>query len=125
MNPFKALTSVPFLGNLQIFGAILYVESERSKRIIQGDFAPGDLGLGQTGWNPFNFNYSEEEYFEKQVQEIKHGRLAMIAAAAELLQVKASGLNPVQQLAAAFSQPESRAFLEGPGALGDYFPQGL
>jgi len=49
----------------------------------------------------------------------------MIAAFAELLQVKASGLNPVQQLAAAFSQPESRAFLEGPGALGDYFPQGL
>ena len=41
---------------------------------ISGDKAPGDLGLGQTGFNPFGFKYSEEEYFEKQVQEIKHGR---------------------------------------------------
>jgi hypothetical protein len=43
-------------------------------RIIRGDKEPGDLGLGQTGFNPFKFDYSEEEYFEKQVQEIKHGR---------------------------------------------------
>lgn len=125
MNPFKALTTVPAEGLWQITLIIFGIELARTKRIIRGDKAPGDLGLGQTGFNPFNFKYSEEEYFEKQVQEIKHGRLAMIGSLGMLLQTSASGKSIPQQLAEAFTFPEERALLSGPGTLGDYFPPGL
>jgi hypothetical protein len=74
LNPYKALTTVPAEGLWQISLIIFGIELARTKRIIRGDKSPGDLGLGQTGFNPFGFKYSEEEYFEKQVQEIKHGR---------------------------------------------------
>lgn len=124
-NPFKALTTVPAEGLWQITLVIFGIELNRIKRIIRGDKNPGDLGLGQTGFNPFNFKYTEEEYFEKQVQEIKHGRLAMIAAVGMLLQTAASGQAVASQLGAAFTFPEERALLNGPGALGDFFPQGL
>jgi hypothetical protein len=125
LNPYKALDSVPPFALYQIAAAIFYVEVQRIKRIVQGDKAPGDLGLGQTGWNPFGFKYTEEEYFEKQVQEIKHGRLAMFGALGLLLQARNSGEGVVQQLSGAFSVPDARAFLEGPGTLNDYFPQGI
>lgn len=125
LNPFKALTAVPAEGLWQITLVIFGIELNRIKRVIRGDKAPGDLGLGQTGFNPFGFKYTEEEYFEKQVQEIKHGRLAMFGALGMLLQCRASGEGVVQQLADAFSIPDERAFLVGPGALNDYFPQGL
>jgi hypothetical protein len=124
-NPFKALTTVPAEGLWQITLVIFGIELNRIKRIIRGDKNPGDLGLGQTGFNPFNFKYTEEEYFEKQVQEIKHGRLAMIASVGMLLQSAASGKSVADQLADAFTFPEERALLSGPGALGDFFPQGL
>jgi len=125
LNPYKALTTVPAAGLWQIAFAIFAVEINRVKRVIQGDKAPGDLGLGQTGFNPFNFQYTEEEYFEKQVQEIKHGRLAMFGSLGMLLQASASGKGVVQQLAEAFTLPDERAILNGPGYLGDYFPPGL
>ena len=83
------------------------------------------MGLGQTGFNPFGFDYSEEEYFEKQVQEIKHGRLAMIASVGMLLQTKITGMSINEQIGGAFVYPEARMFLMGDGVLGDYFPQGL
>lgn len=125
LNPYKALTTVPAEGLWQITLVIFGIELARIKRVIRGDKQPGDLGLGQTGFNPFGFDYSEEEYFEKQVQEIKHGRLAMFGSLGMLLQAKVSGMGVVQQLAGAFSFPDERAILNGPGALGDYFPQGL
>ena len=125
LNPYKALSTVPPEGLWQIALVIFGIELARTKRIIRGDKNPGDLGLGQTGFNPFNFKYTEEEYFEKQVQEIKHGRLAMFGALGMLLQAAASGKGVVQQLAGAFSLPEERLFLTGPGSLNDYFPQGL
>eukprot|EP01036_Dinobryon_divergens_P031742 gene31742-41202_t len=125
LNPFKALTTVPEEGLWQIALVIFGIELARTKRIIRGDKEPGDLGLGQTGFNPFGFKYTPEEYREKQVQEIKHGRLAMFGALGMLLQTQASGMGPAQQLAGAFSFPDERAILNGPGALGDYFPQGL
>lgn len=125
LSPYKALTTVPPEGLWQIALVIFGIELVRIKRIIRGDKAPGDLGLGQTGFNPFNFNYTPEEYFEKQVQEIKHGRLAMFGALGMLLQGAASGKGVVQQLSEAFSLPEARVVLEGPGALNDYFPTGL
>ena len=125
LNPYKALSTVPAQGLWQIALVIFGIELNRIKRVIRGDKNPGDLGLGQTGFNPFGFKYSEEEYFEKQVQEIKHGRLAMFGALGVLLQAQASGVGVVQQLSGAFSFPDERAILSGPGALGDYFPQGL
>ena len=125
LNPFKALTTVPQEGLWQIATVIFGIELARIKRIVRGDKEPGDLGLGQTGFNPFGFKYTAEEYREKQVQEIKHGRLAMFGALGLILQTQASGTGPVQQLASAFTFPDERAILNGPGALGDYFPQGL
>ena len=125
LNPYAALSTVPAAGLWQIALVIFGIELTRIKRIIRGDKNPGDLGLGQTGFNPFGFNYSDEEYFEKQVQEIKHGRLAMFGSLGMLLQAKASGVGVVQQLGDAFSFPDERAILNGPGVLGDYFPQGL
>jgi len=125
LNPYAALTTVPAAGLWQIALVIFGIELQRIKRIIRGDKAPGDLGLGQTGFNPFNFQYTEEQYFEKQVQEIKHGRLAMFGALGMLLQASASGKGVVQQLATSFSWPDERAVLNGPGYLGDYFPPGL
>lgn len=125
LNPFTALSTVPAAGLWQIALVIFGIELVRIKRIIRGDKNPGDLGLGQTGFNPFGFQYTDEEYFEKQVQEIKHGRLAMFGALGMLLQAKSSGVGVVQQLADAFSFPGEREILNGPGALGDYFPQGL
>jgi hypothetical protein len=125
LNPFKALTTVPEAGLWQIALVIFGIELQRTKRVIRGDFAPGDLGLGQTGFNPFGFDYSEEEYFEKQLQEKKHGRLAMFGALGMLLQTQASGMGPVQQLSGAFSWPEAREIMQGSGTLGDFFPPGI
>eukprot|EP01038_Epipyxis_sp_PR26KG_P004919 gene4919-6882_t len=125
LNPLAALGVVPAAGLWQISLVIFGIELARIKRIVQGDKEPGDLGLGQTGFNPFGFKYSEEEYFEKQVQEIKHGRLAMFGILGMLLQNRASGEGVVQQLGDLFTFPDERAILNGPGVLGDYFPQGL
>ncbi len=124
-NPWTAIETVPEGAIWQIVLVIFGIELQRYKRIIKGDFAPGDLGLGQTGFNPFGFDYTEEEYFEKQTQEIKHGRLAMFGALGMLLQTKISGMSINEQLGGAFNYPEARMFLEGDGALHDYFPQGL
>ncbi|KAJ1438751.1 chlorophyll a/b-binding protein domain-containing protein [Ochromonadaceae sp. CCMP2298] len=125
LNPFKALTTVPADGLWQITLVIFGVELARIKRIIRGEKEPGDLGLGQTGFNPFGFEYTEEQYFEKQVQEIKHGRLAMFGILGMLLQASASGQGIVQQLGGSFTWPDERAVMSGPGYLGDYFPPGL
>ena len=108
LNPFKTLDTIPEAGLWQIVCAIYVVELYRAKNVLYGDAEPGDLGLGQTGWNPFGFKYTEEEYFEKQVQEIKHGRLAMFGAVGMLLQAKFSGMGIVEQLGGAFSYPDER-----------------
>ena len=125
VNPLEALTKVPEGGLWQIALVIFGIELARIKRVIKGDKAPGDLGLGQTGYNPFNFNYTPEEYFEKQVQEIKHGRLAMFGAIGILLQEKISGQGVVQQLSGAFTFPDAVRVALGPSDLADYFPPGL
>ena len=125
-NPFKALYSVPPAGLWQISLVIFGIELNRIKRIIKGDKNPGDLGLGQTGFNPFGFKYTEEEYFEKQTQEIKNGRLAMFGALGMLVQARASGVGIVQQLSDAFSFPEFRSVpAGGMGVLNDYFPPNI
>jgi len=58
-------------------------EAERHGRVaqlaVEGNLVPGWVGH-------FPRNYSEEEYFEKQEQEIKRGRLSMFGALGMLLQ---------------------------------------
>jgi len=125
LNPYTALESVPEGGLWQISLLFFGIELARLKRIIRGDKEPGDLGLGQTGYNPFGFEYTPEEYREKQVQEIKHGRLAMFGAIGILLQAKFSGLGVTEQLGEAFTWLPEREILQGPGVLGDYFPPNL
>jgi len=125
-NPLTALSTVPPAALWQIAFAIFCQETNRINKVILGDADAGEHGWGQKGiWNPFNFNYTEEEYREKQVQEIKHGRLAMFGALGMLLQAANSGKGVVDQLGGAFSWPEERAVLNGMGTLGDYFPPGI
>jgi len=125
LNPYKALSTVPDTAILQIVLVIFGIELARIQRVIRGDKAPGDLGLGQGGFNPFGFNYTPEEYFEKQVQEIKHGRLAMFGSLGLLLQAANSGKGIVQQIGEAVTEPAATAVVSGPGVLSDYFPPGL
>jgi len=125
LNPYEALTSVPASGLIQISLLLFVIEVIRINRVIRGDKAPGDLGLGQGGFNPFGFNYTPEEYFKKQAQELEHGRTAMFGIIGLLLQAKVSGVDIVTQLSGGFVFPDERAPLIGPGTLNDYFPSGL
>merc|ERR1711988_1393320 len=78
LNPLNALTAVSQWGLVQIIIVIGGLEGQRYLKCVAGDNAAGDVGLGQGGFNPFNLNYSPAEYEEKQLQEIKHCRLAML-----------------------------------------------
>lgn len=70
MMPMLALDKIPNAGSIQIVVSILIAETIRLNRSIRGDGPPGDMGLGQGEgrWNPCGFNYTEEEYAEKQLQ---------------------------------------------------------
>lgn len=71
MNPLLAYGNIPNAGGIQIVATILILETIRLNRSIRNpDGVPGDIGLGQGEgrWNPFNFNYTDEEYKEKQLQ---------------------------------------------------------
>jgi Chlorophyll A-B binding protein len=125
INPLKALSTVPAAALWQIAAFIFVLETLRIKRVLEGDKEAGDHGLGQGAFNPFQFNYSPEEYREKQVQEIKHSRLAMFGALGMLLQNANSGKGVVEQLGEAFTWPDDRAILNGMGTLGDYFPPNI
>jgi hypothetical protein len=121
-NPLEAITKVPELAIYQIVGGMAWVEFQRVIRIKeQGkDRVVGDIGLGYPGgWNPFNLNYSPEEYADKQLQEIKHCRLAMVAAFGLICQCYNSGTDVVSQLSPAFAAPEYAA------KAGYFLPQGI
>lgn len=77
MNPLLAYDNIPNAGGIQIVVTLLILETIRlNKSIRNPDGVPGDIGLGQGEgrWNPFNFNYTEEEYKEKQLQVREEGR---------------------------------------------------
>ena len=82
LNPLDAFSQVPGLAILQIFLFMSYLEIKRINIIKEegAAYLPGDLriGQGEGRWNPFTLNYSEEEYEEKRLQELKHCRLGMI-----------------------------------------------
>jgi len=86
------------------------------------DRLPGDLGLGQgpnERINPFNLDYSPEEFYEKQVQEIKHCRLAMLGAFGLFCQAANSGVDIGTQIGGALVRPEAVA------KAGYFLPEGI
>jgi len=101
-KPLDALTTVPQLALLQIVAAMSWVELRRFNKIKKegADYVNGDLGLGQGEgrWNPLKLNYTPEQYEEKQLQEIKHCRLAMMGILGLWFQENNSGLGIVDQL---------------------------
>jgi hypothetical protein len=122
-NPLEAPSHIPFIGTIQILTFMVCLEFRRI-RIIQREgssYQPGDFkwGQGEGRWNPFGFKYTEEEYFAKQVQETKHGRLAMIAFFGLIFQAQASGVGVLDQLAPAFDVPEYYA------KAGYFLPEGI
>ena len=122
LNPFKALTAVPESAIYQIIGGMAWFEYQRVIRIKEqgANRVVGDIGIGYPGaFNPFNLNYTPEQYAEKQVQEIKHCRLAMIAAFGLICQANNSGTEVISQLAPAFEAPEYAA------KAGYFLPQGI
>jgi hypothetical protein len=122
LNPFKALSTVPEAAIYQIVAGMAWIEYNRIIRIKEqgSNRILGDIGVGYPGaWNPFNLNYTPEEYAEKQLQEIKHCRLAMIGAFGLICQAANSGTDVVSQLSPAFAAPEYAA------KAGYFLPQGI
>merc|ERR1711939_141008 len=52
------------------------LEVYRVNKLKDPSYVPGDLSLGQGPgrWNPFGFDYTPEEYAEKQLQVVGRGR---------------------------------------------------
>jgi len=122
LNPFKALTTVPESAIYQIVAGMAWFEYQRVIRIREqgANRVSGDIGIGYPGgWNPLNINYTAEEYADKQLQEIKHCRLAMIGVFGLICQAANSGTDVVSQLAPAFAAPEYAA------KAGYFLPQGI
>jgi hypothetical protein len=123
-NPLEALGSAPSASLFQIFAFMSALEFRRINIIkAEGNsYTAGDSqkwGQGANRYNPFNFNYTPEEYAEKQLQELKHARLAMIGLLGLIFQANASGVNVVDQLGAAFSIPEYAT------KAGYFLPEGI
>jgi len=122
LNPFKALTTVPESAIYQIIGGMAWIEYNRVIRIKEqgANRIVGDIGVRYPGaWNPFNIEYSPEDYADKQLQEIKHCRLAMIGAFGLICQAANSGTDVVSQLSPAFAAPEYAS------KAGYFLPQGI
>jgi hypothetical protein len=122
-NPLEAFNQVPGLALLQIFLFMSFLEFRRI-RIIQEEgaaYQPGDLriGQGEERWNPFGLDYSPEQYGEKQLQELKHCRLAMIGVFGLWAQAQASGEGVIDQLKAGLTTPEYYA------KAGYFLPEGI
>lgn len=122
-NPIAAISEVQNDGVWQVIAFMGFVDLFRIQRIrsLGSSYTPGDYGWGQGEgrFNPFGFNYTPEQYYEKQVQETKHGRLAMIALIGLVSQANASGVGVLDQLSPAFSAPD---YYE---KAGYFLPQGI
>jgi hypothetical protein len=121
-NPLEAFSNGPGASLVQIFLFMSFMEFRRIQfiRAKGKDYQAGaSQNWGQGGYNPFNFNYTPEEYAEKQLQEIKHARLAMVGFLGVVFQANASGVSVVQQLGAAFTAPEYYS------KAGYFLPEGI
>ena len=110
-NPLEAFSKAPSASIFQILAFMSFLEFRRIFNIISDGpgYMAGDSqkwGQGEGRWNPFGLDYTPEEYKEKQLQELKHARLAMIAFLGVVFQANASGVGVVDQLSAAFVAPE-------------------
>jgi hypothetical protein len=123
-NPLEAAVKAPSASLFQIFAFMSALEFRRINIILKdgGSYQAGDSqkwGQGPGRWNPLGLNYSPAEYAEKQLQEIKHARLAMIGFLGLVFQANASGVSVVDQLSAAFVSPTYY------GKAGYFFPDGI
>jgi len=123
-NPIEELAHVPGEAVAQLVAVFSLIEFRRVSLIkAQGpDRLPGDLQLGQGPGeriNPFNLNYTPEEFYEKQVQEIKHCRLAMLGVFGLFCQNANSGLDITSQIGGALKIPEYTA------KAGYFLPEGI
>jgi len=121
LNPYVAIDTIPAGAWPQILAFMASLEILRLNRLKNPDYIPGDLGLGQGPgrWNPFGFDYTPEEYAEKQLQEIKHCRLAMLGIVGLAAKSSGSDLGVLAQLGQSFSEP---GYVE---KAGYYFPVGI
>jgi Chlorophyll A-B binding protein len=122
-NPIEAITQVPVLAVIQIIAFMSYLEVRRIGIILEegSNYMPGDsrFGQGPGRYNPFKFNYSPDEYAEKQLQELKHCRLSMLGFLGLYLQAVNSGVGIGDQLGQALSVPDYY------GKAGYFFPEGI
>jgi len=120
-NPLEAFGKVPPLALLQIFLFMTFLEVRRINIIKEEgeNYVPGDLRIGQGGYNPFGLDYSPEQYEEKQLQELKHCRLAMVGVFGLWAQALASGESVAEQLGAGLTTPEYYA------KAGYFLPEGI
>jgi light-harvesting complex I chlorophyll a/b binding protein 1 len=108
INPLEAWDKAPVLGQFQILLFMSFLEFRRFMIIKEegAKYTPGDQKIGQTGYNPFGLKYTPAEYEEKQLQELKHCRLAMMGVLGAYLQAVFSGESIAEQLGAALTTPE-------------------
>jgi hypothetical protein len=123
-NPLEAAGGAPGLALVQIFAFMGFLEFKRINYITEkgADYMAGDSqdwGQGDGRWNPFNFDYTPEEYAKKQLQEVKHARLAMVGLLGLIFQANASGVGVVEQWSAALVLP---GYV---GKAGYFFPEGI
>ncbi|KAJ8610162.1 hypothetical protein CTAYLR_008734 [Chrysophaeum taylorii] len=121
VNPYEAVDRIPSLAWIQILAFMASLEIFRLNRLKNPDYIPGDLGLGQGEgrWNPFGFEYTEEEYYEKQLQELEHCRLAMLGIVGLAAKSSGTDIGVLAQLGESFSKPEYAS------TVGFYFPEGI
>mmetsp|Transcript_1043 Transcript_1043/g.1299 ORF Transcript_1043/g.1299 Transcript_1043/m.1299 type:complete len:240 (-) Transcript_1043:103-822(-) len=121
MNPYDAIDQIPGAAWPQILVFMSVLEIVRLNRIKNPNYMPGDFGLGQGEgrWNPFNFEYTPEQYEEKQLQEIKHCRLAMLGIVGLAFKSAGSDIGVLAQLGESFSAPNYVA------KAGYFFPEGI
>jgi len=123
-NALEAFDKAPSAALFQIFSFMGIMEFRRINIILEDGAAyqAGDSqkwGQGEGRWNPFGLDYTPEEYAEKQLQEIKHARLAMIAFLGLIFQGNASGVGVIDQLSGAFVAPEYAS------KAGYFLPEGI
>jgi len=121
-NPLEAISTAPGAAFFQIFAFMSLLEFRRISIITKEGSsykAGGSQMWGQGGWNPLGLNYTPAEYAEKQLQEVKHARLAMIGLLGLIFQANASGVSVVDQLSAAIVAPDYYA------KAGYFLPEGI
>ena len=124
LNPLENFSAAPSASLFQIFAFMSAMEFRRINIIFAdgSGYQAGDSqkwGQGAGRWNPLGLSYTPEQYEEKQLQEIKHARLAMIGFLGVVFQAQASGVSVAEQLGQAFVAPDYYA------KAGYFLPEGI